>query len=63
MNVKSFVVIEIEKNDNRFSFMMPVGAPFGEAYDACYEALNHIVEFSKKAAEQAKPIENKETTN
>lgn len=57
MNVKTIITIEITKNDRVFSFNMPVGAPFGEAYDACYETLQHIVEFSKKAAEQAKQAE------
>ena len=54
MDVKTFVTIEIKKNDRVFSFNMPAGSPFGEAYDACYETLGHIIEFSKKAQEQAK---------
>ena len=35
---------------------MPLGAPFGKAYDAAYEVLQHIVDLSKKAAEQAKQL-------
>jgi hypothetical protein len=56
MNIKSQVVIEIAKDDLVFSFAMPLGAPFGKAYDAAHEVLMEIVEYSKKAAEQAKQV-------
>ena len=54
MDIKSHVIIEIKKDDHVFSFSMPLGAPFGKAYDAAYEVLHHIIDLSKKAAEQAK---------
>ena len=54
MNIKSQITIEIEKDGHIFSFNMPVGAPFGKAYDACFEALQKITEFAKTAADQAK---------
>lgn len=54
MNVKNVVVIEIEKGDFVFSFSMPVGAPFGQAYDAAFEVLQQILEFSQKAADQVR---------
>jgi len=60
MDLKSAVIIETKKNDNVFQFIMPIGAPFGECYDACFEALNKIVALSKEAAEAAKaptPVE------
>ena len=53
MNIKTSVTIEIQKGESTFAFVMPVGAPFGQAYDAAYEVLQQIVEFSKKAADQA----------
>ena len=46
--------------DLKSEFIMPIGAPFGECYDACFEALNKIVALSKEAAEAAKaptPVE------
>lgn len=58
MTVKTTISIEITKNDRVFSFNMPVNSPFGEAYDACYETLLQIVEFSKKAAEERKPADS-----
>lgn len=63
MDFKSYVSIEIEKSGNKYSFVMPVGAPFGQAYDACFEALGHIIDFSKKAAEQAKQTDTDSSAN
>lgn len=59
MAIKTSISIEIEKNGHIFSFTMPSGAPFGEAYDAGYEVLQQIVEFSKKVADDAKRVEEK----
>jgi hypothetical protein len=61
MELKSVVVIETKKNDRIFQFSMPVGAPFGECYDACFEVLNKVVELSKEAAEAAKPKESEDS--
>jgi len=33
---------------------MPMNAPLGECYDACFDIMNNIVEMSQKAAERAK---------
>lgn len=60
MDVKTQVVLEVKKNDRIFSYCMPAGAPFGEAYDAAYEILQQIIEFSKKATETLKQPEVKE---
>ena len=54
MQVKTNIIIEVEKDGHTFSFSLPAGAPFGKAYDACFETLKHIIEFSKKAAEGMK---------
>lgn len=54
MNIKSQIVIEVTKDDHTFSFAMPLGAPFGKAYDAAHDVLMEIIEYSKRAAEQAK---------
>jgi hypothetical protein len=63
MELYSSVTLVIEKNDKKFSFVMPVGANWGESYDACFECLLKVVELSKQAAEamQQKPAE--ETVN
>lgn len=52
------VIIEVEKEDRRYQFIMPVGAPFGEAYDAAFQALSAISEMAKNAVEQAKRAES-----
>ncbi len=60
MELKSMIAIEIEKNDRVFSFLLPVGAPFGEAYDAAFEVLGKIIEMSKEAADNMKASEDKD---
>ena len=53
MDLKSMIVLEFKKNDRIYQLLMPVGAPYGEAYDVCFEALNSILEMAKKATEAA----------
>lgn len=57
MDQKAMVNLEVKKGERTFVFSMPIGAPFGEAYDAAFTVLNEIMEMSKKAVEQAKPKE------
>ncbi len=52
------VEIKVIKNEKSYIFSMPMGAPHGEAYDACFEALLEISQLSKAAAEQAKRPDN-----
>lgn len=52
MNIRAVINIEIEKNDRTYIFSMPVGAPFGEAYDAAYEALSKILTIAAEEAEK-----------
>jgi hypothetical protein len=59
MNVKATVNIMIEKNERTYVFSMPVGAPFGEAYDAAFEALTQISNMAKEAIESARNKESK----
>jgi hypothetical protein len=59
MNVKSYVDVEVVKSERVYHFLMPVGAPFGEAYDAAFEALGSITEMAKQAVENAKPKDEK----
>ena len=60
MEIQSRIVVESKKGeDGKFIFRldMPVGVPFGLAYDACFEFLNHISEMSRAAVEKARPVE------
>ena len=54
MDLISSVTMIVEKNGKNFTFVMPVGANWGETYDACFECLLKIVELSKQAAENMK---------
>lgn len=60
MDIKSYVDVEVKKGDRVYHFFMPVGAPFGEAYDAAFEALTNITELAKQAVENARPKEVEE---
>jgi coenzyme F420-reducing hydrogenase alpha subunit len=51
MEIKEFVSVECKKEKFTYQFIIPVGATLGEAYDACFECLTHIVELQKKASE------------
>ena len=53
-NVKTMVNIEIKKEDNLFQFLIPAGAPLGQAFDASMECLDIISSWNKKAIEKAK---------
>lgn len=54
MELSSVVVMTVKKGERNFELLMPMGAPYGEAYDAVFEMLGKIVELSKEAAEKAK---------
>lgn len=56
MDIKSVptMAVEVTTNDRVYKFVMPMGAPFGEAYDACHGVLAEIVKWAKQAEEQAK---------
>ena len=68
MDQKAYVCLEVKKDENVFKFLMPMGAPLGQAYDAAFACLQEIVSLSKDAAERAraqeapaaeeKPVEN-----
>jgi hypothetical protein len=52
--IKTMVNIEIEKEGNLFQFLIPAGAPLGQAFDACMETLDVVSSWNKKAIEKAK---------
>jgi len=57
MEVKNTVVLESIKEDRVFSFVMPVGAKIGDAYEACWECLQKISELATEAVDKAKKSE------
>lgn len=57
MNLKSCVTVEVTKNDRLYTFTMPVGSPFGEAYDVAYEILLKIADLAREGALSAKRVE------
>ena len=54
MNLRSMVDVEIVKNERTYRLSIPVGAPYGEAYDAAHECLLAVLDMAKNGAEQAK---------
>lgn len=54
MDIRAMVSIEIKKNDRSFTFNMPVGAPYGEAYDAAFEVSSKILQMAAEAAEKSR---------
>lgn len=57
MKVQSEVVMVIEKGEHVYRFSMPVGAEFGEAYDAAFACLERVQEMSRQAVENIKNAE------
>jgi len=61
MKQEGLVKLEAEKNERSYSFIMPLGAPYGEAYDILFEMMQEIVDLSKKAADKLKREEEVKT--
>jgi hypothetical protein len=54
MTAKSIITLEVEKNGNVYTFHMPYGVNYGEAYDAAFAILEDILTLSKQAVEAAR---------
>ena len=48
MKVLNSVVFEVEKGERKFSFYMPIGASFGEAYDAALECAAEVMKMAEE---------------
>ena len=60
--LKALAALEVVTDKGTFTFTVPNGVPFGEAYDACHEILEKLIEIQGKAVEQMKrPSDSKET--
>lgn len=65
MKVTSNVNIEIVKEDRRYVFSIPAGAPFGESFDAVFRTMEVISGWHDKAKEKIKesrPDDDKKET-
>jgi len=60
---KATVKIEVKKGDHTYEFIMPVGSPFGEAYDSAFEILQEISTMAKDAVSKVKREEVKIKTD
>ena len=54
MELKATLNFDKIVNDRVYRISIPVGAPYGEVYDAIYCCLAGIVEHQKKSVEQLK---------
>jgi hypothetical protein len=54
LKVINNVVLEVTKEDRTFTFVMPIGAKIGDAYEACWECLQKISSIASEAVEKAK---------
>lgn len=60
MNQELRVIFEVEKNERKYSFSLPMGAPLGEAYDCVHEMLQEIMKQAQASADKAKSVREQE---
>ena len=53
MNQRTYVQLEIVKNEKSYILSVPFGANYQDCYDAAIEIANNIVQLSKEAQEAA----------
>lgn len=63
MELKTTLNFEVTKNDRTYRVYIPLGAPYGEAYDAVFSCLEGIVDLQKKGVEQLKSQAQQEVTS
>jgi hypothetical protein len=54
MEIKSNITLEVTKNERLYQFIVPVGAPFGEAVDVAFENFVKISEMAQENFNKAK---------
>lgn len=54
MNQRALVSVEVQKGDHTFSFHMPLGAKWSDAYDASREIFEGLAAHIKQLEEQEK---------
>ena len=60
MNQELKVIFEVDKNERKYLFSLPINAPLGEAYDACHEMLQEIMKQAQASVEKAKSTREQE---
>jgi len=60
MNQYLNVNFEVEKNDRKYVFTLPMNAPLGEAYDCVHEMLQEIMKQAQASADKAKSVREQE---
>jgi hypothetical protein len=61
MNQKGYLHLEVTKGERNYAFTLPIGAPFGEAYDAAFSVLQEILKMAQEASEKASPVTKDES--
>jgi len=54
LKITSSVNIEVTKEDRKYIFSIPAGAPFGESFDAAFKAMEVIASWHESAKEKMK---------
>lgn len=54
MEQVAMVKLSTKRNERIYTFEMPIGSPYGEAYDAAHEVLQQITKMAHEAAERVK---------
>jgi hypothetical protein len=53
MDIRNTLTLEVTKEKNTYSFNLPTGATYGEAYDAAFEVLNKLIEMQQEALKKS----------
>lgn len=61
MEIKQALILETQKNDFTFTFILPQGATWGSAIDAAYEMLQKINQLAQENADKLKPVTPEES--
>jgi hypothetical protein len=59
MDLKGYICLTVTKEERQYLFFVPQGAPYGEAYDCAFKALDKLSELSKEAADRVRPRDDK----
>lgn len=54
-------VFSVKKENREYCFVVPHGAPYGEAIDSCFEVLAKLSEMQKEALDSLKKKEDEAT--
>jgi hypothetical protein len=66
INLRSYVVMEVNKNSRSYQFLIPLGSPYDEAVETLNEFIGGVGELKKQSeahAEQNKPVEESSSTD